>query len=230
MQRQNKCHSHGVYNAFYFVVAVIPYWLRFLQVSHNSISSYFVTAFTDSITSESITHIYIIILQCIRRLCEEKESVHGYNALKYMLTIIAVIVRTAYELKKGRTWMILALVSSGVATGMNTFWDIVIDWGLLRRHSQNPYLRDKLLVPHKSVYFTAMVSSNITTSEVIKILVEYVLILTGTECDSKSGMDAASARVQLEIATQNRSNKHYFMFRDCSSGNMELLQVTICCI
>lgn len=120
--------------------------------------------------------ICITFLQCIRRLCEEKESVHGYNALKYMLTIIAVIIRTAYELKKGRTWMNLALVSSGVATGMNTFWDIVIDWGLLRRHSQNPYLRDKLLVPHKSVYFAAMVSSNITTSEnechVIKILVK----------------------------------------------------------
>ncbi|EOA34923.1 hypothetical protein CARUB_v10020007mg [Capsella rubella] len=32
LQRQNKCHSHGVYNAFYFVVAVIPYWLRFLQI------------------------------------------------------------------------------------------------------------------------------------------------------------------------------------------------------
>lgn len=75
-----------------------------------------------------------------------------------MLTIIAVIIRTAFELKKGRNWMFLALVSSGVATAMNTFWDIVIDWGLLRRNSKNPYLRDKLLVPHKSVYFTAMVT------------------------------------------------------------------------
>ncbi|CAL9240016.1 unnamed protein product [Arabidopsis halleri] len=143
LQRQNKCHSHGVYNAFYFVVAVIPYWLRFLQ--------------------------------CIRRLCEEKESVHGYNALKYMLTIIAVIIRTAYELKKGRTWMILALVSSGVATGMNTFWDIVIDWGLLRRHSQNPYLRDKLLVPHKSVYFTAMIVNVILRVAWMQLVLEFNL-------------------------------------------------------
>ncbi|KAG7658979.1 SPX domain [Arabidopsis suecica] len=143
LQRQNKCHSHGVYNAFYFVVAVIPYWLRFLQ--------------------------------CIRRLCEEKESVHGYNALKYMLTIIAVIVRTAYELKKGRTWMILALVSSGVATGMNTFWDIVIDWGLLRKHSKNPYLRDKLLVPHKSVYFAAMVVNVILRVAWMQLVLEFNL-------------------------------------------------------
>lgn len=75
-----------------------------------------------------------------------------------MLTIIAVIIRTAFELRKGRNWMTLALVSSGVAICMNTFWDIVIDWGLLRRRSKNPYLRDKLLVPHKSVYFAAMVT------------------------------------------------------------------------
>ncbi|KAJ6350588.1 hypothetical protein OIU78_006694 [Salix suchowensis] len=30
-RRQNKCHSHGAYNAFYFVVAVAPFWLRLLQ-------------------------------------------------------------------------------------------------------------------------------------------------------------------------------------------------------
>ncbi|KAL1218458.1 Phosphate transporter PHO1-like protein0 [Cardamine amara subsp. amara] len=143
LQRQDKCHSHGIYNAFYFVVALIPYWLRFLQ--------------------------------CIRRLCEEKETVHGYNALKYMLTIIAVVLRTVYELKKGHNWMILALVSSGVATGMNTFWDIVIDWGLLRRHSKNPYLRDKLLVPHKSVYFAAMVVNVILRAAWMQLVLEFNL-------------------------------------------------------
>ncbi|KAJ4874653.1 Phosphate transporter PHO1-like protein 10 [Raphanus sativus] len=143
MQRQEKCHSHGVYNVFYFVVGVIPYWLRFLQ--------------------------------CIRRLCEENESVHGYNALKYMLTIIAVIIRTAFELRKGRNWMILALVSSGVAICMNTFWDIVIDWGLLRRHSKNPYLRDKLLVPHKSVYFAAMVVDVILRVAWMQLVLEFNL-------------------------------------------------------
>lgn len=60
LQRQNKCHSHGVYNAFYFVVAVIPYWLRFLQVITQIQSLFLVTAFTNSVTSESITQMYII--------------------------------------------------------------------------------------------------------------------------------------------------------------------------
>ncbi|KAK8522877.1 hypothetical protein V6N12_056570 [Hibiscus sabdariffa] len=123
-QRQSKCHGHGVYNALYFVIAVIPYWLRFLQ--------------------------------CIRRWFEEKEAMHVYNSINYILTIVAVIIRGIFELKKGMVWMVLALVSSAVAIVTCTYWDIVVDWGLFRRHSKNPYLRDKLLVPYKSVYFAAM--------------------------------------------------------------------------
>ena len=82
---------------------------------------------------------------------------HGYNALTYLSTIVAVVIRTAYELKKGATWMAFALTSSAIATIANTYWDIAYDWGLLRRHSKNTYLRDKLLVSHKSVYIVAMV-------------------------------------------------------------------------
>lgn len=31
-QGQSKCHSLDVYNVFYFIVAIVPYWIRFLQV------------------------------------------------------------------------------------------------------------------------------------------------------------------------------------------------------
>lgn len=82
---------------------------------------------------------------------------HGLNGLKFFSIIIAVAMRTSYDLKKGMTWKIIAAVSSGVATIAATYWDIVIDWGLLRRNSKNPWLRDKLLVPNRSVYFAAMV-------------------------------------------------------------------------
>ncbi|KAF4400169.1 hypothetical protein G4B88_019378 [Cannabis sativa] len=47
--------------------------------------------------------------------------------------------------------------NSAVATLVNIYWDIVFDWGLLRRHSKNIYLRDKLIVSHKIVYVLAMV-------------------------------------------------------------------------
>ncbi|KAB2047836.1 hypothetical protein ES319_A13G073400v1 [Gossypium barbadense] len=36
------------------------------------------------------------------------------------------------------------------------YWDLVVDWGLLQRSSKNRWLRDKLLIPYKGVYFWAM--------------------------------------------------------------------------
>lgn len=51
--------------------------------------------------------------------------------------------------------------------------------------------------------------------------------MTGSGCDSKSGMDAAGSGVQLEVPSQSSCFNHYLMFRDCSSGNVELLQVHV---
>jgi hypothetical protein len=97
------------------------------------------------------------MFQSLRRLQEEKDVMHGLNGLKFFSIIIAVAMRTRYDLKTGETWKIIAAVSSGVAIIAATYWDIVIDWGLLRRNSKNPWLRDKLLVTNRSVYFAAMV-------------------------------------------------------------------------
>ncbi|XP_028794208.1 phosphate transporter PHO1 homolog 3-like [Neltuma alba] len=96
-------------------------------------------------------------LQCIRRLFEEKDAMQGYNGVKYFLTIVAVCLRTAYSLDKGSTWKVLAWVFSVSAAIVSTYWDLVMDWGLLQKNSKNRWLRDKLIIPHKSVYFTAMV-------------------------------------------------------------------------
>ncbi|XP_010478931.1 PREDICTED: phosphate transporter PHO1 homolog 8-like isoform X2 [Camelina sativa] len=123
-QRQNTCKSSDVYSTFYFIVAVIPYWSRFLQ--------------------------------CVRRLIEEKDSSQGFNALKYLLTIVAVCLKTAYSLNRGNAWIIATFVFSALATFYGTYWDIVYDWGLLHRPSKS-LLREKLLVPYKSVYYIAMV-------------------------------------------------------------------------
>ncbi|OMO71877.1 hypothetical protein COLO4_27984 [Corchorus olitorius] len=122
--RENTCQTSGVYNTFYFIVAVLPYLAR--------------------------------LLQCLRRLFEEKDPVQGYNGLKYFLTIAAVCIRTAYSLDKGVAWRVIAWIVSAIAAIFSTYWDFVYDWGLLNRHSKNRWLRDKLLVPHKKVYFIAM--------------------------------------------------------------------------
>ncbi|EOA38748.1 hypothetical protein CARUB_v10010925mg [Capsella rubella] len=123
-QRRNTCKSSNVYSTFYFIVAVIPYWSRFLQ--------------------------------CARRLIEEKDISQGFNALKYLLTIVAVCLKTAYSFNRGNAWRLATWVFSVLATLYGTYWDIVYDWGLLHKPSEN-LLREKLLVPHKSVYYIAMV-------------------------------------------------------------------------
>ncbi|KAL4348871.1 hypothetical protein GQ457_17G015760 [Hibiscus cannabinus] len=97
------------------------------------------------------------LLQCLRRFFEEKDTLQGYNAGKYFITIVALCLRTAHSLNGGFSWEISALVVSVAAAVISTYWDLVYDWGLLQRHSRNRWLRDKLLVPRKSVYFGAMV-------------------------------------------------------------------------
>ncbi|KAK4749218.1 hypothetical protein SAY87_026667 [Trapa incisa] len=125
LKRSNKCIESNVYKIFFIVVAIIPYWFRFLQ--------------------------------CLRRLVEEKDRLQGYCSLKNFSTIVAVLMRTIFELRRNVTLRVLAAATSGIATIANTYWDIVIDWGLLRRNSKNPWLREKLAVPNRGVYFIAMV-------------------------------------------------------------------------
>nr|GEU30294.1 hypothetical protein [Tanacetum cinerariifolium] len=87
----------------------------------------------------------------------KKDYGQAKNGLKYLSTIIAVITRTIYVQRRGMTMRIIAASSSGVATIYNTYWDMVKDWGLLCRNSKNPWLRDRLIIPNKWVYFVAMV-------------------------------------------------------------------------
>lgn len=82
----------------------------------------------------------------------------GYNGLKYFLTSVAVCMRTAYSLNKGIGWRVIAWIVSAIAATISTYWDLVFNWGLLQRQSKNRWLRDKLLVPNKNVYYVAIVS------------------------------------------------------------------------
>ncbi|KAK4481586.1 hypothetical protein RD792_012488 [Penstemon davidsonii] len=96
-------------------------------------------------------------MQCLRRMFEERDIMQGYNGLKYFLTIVAVCTRTAYNLNGSVSWRCTAWTTSIVVTIFCTYWDIVIDWGLFQKNSRNRFLRDKLLVQNKNVYYVAMV-------------------------------------------------------------------------
>ncbi|CAG7895169.1 unnamed protein product [Brassica rapa] len=126
--RTNTCTESDAYNSFLFIVAAFPYVFR--------------------------------LLQCLRRLFEEKNAEQGYNGLKYFLTIMAVCLRTAYSVVDEEhkfVWRMLAGIVSAIAAIFCTYWDLVLDWGLLNRTSKNRWLRDKLLIPQKKVYFIAMI-------------------------------------------------------------------------
>ncbi|XP_073144667.1 phosphate transporter PHO1 homolog 9-like isoform X2 [Henckelia pumila] len=124
-RRSNRCLESKVYEIFYIVVAVIPFWSR--------------------------------VLQCLRRMFEEKDLMQGLNGLKYFSTVAALVIRTIYDFRRGTFWKIMAASSSGVTTIFNTYWDIVMDWGLLQRKARNPWLRDKLLISNRAIYFAAIV-------------------------------------------------------------------------
>ncbi|XP_017218409.1 phosphate transporter PHO1 homolog 3 [Daucus carota subsp. sativus] len=96
------------------------------------------------------------MLQCVRRFFEEKDAIQGWNSLKYFSIVVSFVTRTAYSKNNSTEWYIIAWVTSVVAGVVATYWDIVFDWGLLNRKSTNPWLRDKLLVPYRSVYFAAI--------------------------------------------------------------------------
>ncbi|CAH8290010.1 unnamed protein product [Eruca vesicaria subsp. sativa] len=94
--------------------------------------------------------------------CYESEI---YKELYLVVAIIPYWFRFAQVLStylniytcKGTYWLTVAVTTSTIATLFNTYWDIFRDWGLMNRNSKNPWLRDKLLIPYKSIYFIAMV-------------------------------------------------------------------------
>ncbi|MBA0783411.1 hypothetical protein Gotri_001129, partial [Gossypium trilobum] len=64
----------------------------------------------------------------------------GYNGLKYFLTIVALCTRTAYGLDRGTSWKAVAWTFSAMAALYGTYWDLVVDWGLLQRRSKNRWV------------------------------------------------------------------------------------------
>lgn len=97
--------------------------------------------------------------QCLRRYRDENDGPHLANAGKYLSAIVVVFTRIQYGNTDTVKWMVLYIMSSTFATFYQIYWDLVIDWGLLRCNSVNPWLREKLILENQRyVYFLSMVS------------------------------------------------------------------------
>ena len=78
---------------------------------------------------------------------------------KYVSAMVAAGARLTYERNKDdHVWFAMVLVTSGVATVYQLYWDFYRDWGLLRPTSNNLWLRDNLILKNKSIYYMSMVS------------------------------------------------------------------------
>lgn len=96
-------------------------------------------------------------LQCLRRYRDEEDTDQLWNAGKYASALIAVLVKTRYVQRGTAIWLVLFILFSCIAMLYQLYWDLVIDWGLLQPHSQNPWLRDQVILKKKYLYFLSMI-------------------------------------------------------------------------
>lgn len=111
------------------------------------------------------------LLQCLRRYFEETDTHQLQNAGKYMSAIVALVLRQAYTNYRHLPAIEMPLrvafiIASVFATIYSSYWDFCVDWGLLLSMSRNKWLRDKLILQNKSIYFAAIVSDLSTLSNV----------------------------------------------------------------
>ncbi|KAL3679555.1 hypothetical protein R1sor_022511 [Riccia sorocarpa] len=97
-------------------------------------------------------------MQCVRRFIDEGDRAHVANGGKYLSALVAVVLRIQYGRTSSVAWAFLFVLSSAVATVYQVYWDLVVDWGLLRKNSSNKWLRDQLIMPkRKAIYFVSMI-------------------------------------------------------------------------
>ncbi|XP_031502975.1 phosphate transporter PHO1-like [Nymphaea colorata] len=96
-------------------------------------------------------------MQCARRWFDEGDLKHIANLGKYVSAMVAAGARLTYGMQPTPAWLALVVVTSTVATVYQLYWDFVQDWGLLNPRSKNPWLRDDLVLRHKSLYYLAIV-------------------------------------------------------------------------
>ncbi|XP_043718433.1 phosphate transporter PHO1 homolog 1 [Telopea speciosissima] len=95
-------------------------------------------------------------MQCARRWFDEGQSSHLVNLGKYVSAMLAAGAKVAYEKEKSIGWLCLVVVMSSAATVYQLYWDFVKDWGLLQFHSNNPWLRNELMLRRKFIYYFSM--------------------------------------------------------------------------
>ena len=97
--------------------------------------------------------------QCIRKYLDYHHKTYLIDSLKYVSYLIYITINSYKKLSSGFTHIYtIGLIWHLVVVVYAYLWDVIQDWGLLRRKSRNYLLRDNLLYPKKFYYF-AMVTN-----------------------------------------------------------------------
>eukprot|EP00249_Psilotum_nudum_P004394 c17923_g1_i1 orf=111-2138(-) len=112
--------------------------------------------FNDFLYIISVLPYWWRLMQCLRRWIDERDKSHIANGGKYLSALLAVLMRITFERNDSLQWLTLFILSSILATLYQTYWDIVIDWGLFQQNIPNPWLREKLILKQKFIYFICM--------------------------------------------------------------------------
>ncbi|KAJ7563384.1 hypothetical protein O6H91_03G108100 [Diphasiastrum complanatum] len=172
-----RCMLHIIFSPFYKVVLadffladqltsqvpmlrnmeyVACYYIGGHFRSHNSY------ACTNNLHYKNLAYVISVmpywfrLMQCFRRWIDEHDRAHVANGGKYLSAMVAVTVKLKYTKDQSVAWFVMLIITSTVATIYQSYWDLVIDWGLLQPYSVHKWLRDRLILKHKIVYFISM--------------------------------------------------------------------------
>ncbi|KAI4357889.1 hypothetical protein L6164_001808 [Bauhinia variegata] len=95
-------------------------------------------------------------MQCARRWFDEGQTSHLVNLGKYVSAMLAAGAKVAFEKDASVGWLCLLVIMSSAATVYQLYWDFVKDWGLLQMNSNNPWLRNELMIRRKYIYYLSM--------------------------------------------------------------------------
>ncbi|KAJ4969094.1 hypothetical protein NE237_015795 [Protea cynaroides] len=96
-------------------------------------------------------------MQCARRWFDEGDLNHLANMGKYVSAMLAAGARLTFGMQSTLFWQLMVVATSSIATVYQLYWDFVKDWGFLNLKSKNLWLRDELILKHKSIYYVSMV-------------------------------------------------------------------------
>ncbi|GAB2297090.1 Phosphate transporter PHO1 1 [Dionaea muscipula] len=114
------------------------------------------THYRDLAYAVSFLPYYWRAMQCARRWFDEGETSHLVNLGKYVSAMVAAGAKVAYEKERSIGYLCLVVAMSSAATVYQLYWDYVKDWGLLQFHSNNPWLRNELMLHRKCIYYFSM--------------------------------------------------------------------------